>query len=140
MSEDIFAEPVKTKDDRYPLYPRLSEEGRKEAERVIEWAKKKLKDVCDEALGQIYVDIPSYIESDSWTNFRNDMMDGFKDYKTRMKQGEYDFKLIRQKIYGEFRDEIIKDLDRDNLARIKELESEVGRLRDQLDSAYRRYP
>lgn len=129
---DIFDEPKDTRKEDYPLYPLLSEEGKLEAERVIELAKKRIKDVCDEALGEIYMGIPRYIESDSWTNFRNDMMDGFRDYRTRIKQGEYDFKQIRQTIYNEFRAEIIADLDQDNLAEIKRLQEAVKRLNDML--------
>lgn len=135
MSDDIFDEPKDTRTTGYPLYPLLSEEGKLEAERVIETAKKRIKDACDEALGEIYMGIPCFIESDSWTNFRNDMMDGFLDYRTRIKQGEYDFKQIRRQIYNEFRAEIIADLNQDHLAEIKRLQEVVKRLDNML---YRR--
>lgn len=121
-------------ENKYPLFPHLSEEGAKEAEKVIEAAKKQLQRVCEEALGKIYVDIPVYMESDSWTNFRNELMDGFKNYRNRLKQGDYDFKAIRQQIYNDFRAEIITDLNQDHLEEIKRLQDEVKRLGDQLES------
>lgn len=112
------------------FYPPLSEEGKQEAELVVKWAKEELKKVCEEALSKIYVDIPVYIESDSWTNFRNDVMDGYQDYSRRKIIRDYDFKRIREKIFCEFRDEIIKDLDQDNLDKIKELQKEIAHLRE----------
>lgn len=113
-----------------PDYPMLSEAGALEAEQVIEHAKRALQRVCEEALSKIYVDIPTYIESDSWQNFRNEMMDGFKDYGWAKLRNAYDFKQIRSKIYADFREEIIKDLDQDNLAKIADLEKEIIHLRE----------
>lgn len=114
----------------FPLFPKLSEEGKLEAEAVINMFKEKMKRAAQDALGEIYTEISAYIESDSWTNFRNTMLNGFKDYRNRKIQGEYDFKQIREQIYYQFRDEIIKDLDQDNLEKIKELQKEISRLKD----------
>lgn len=61
------------------------------------------------------------------------MMDGFRNYGNRKVQADYDFKMIREKIYSEFREEIIKDLDQDNLLRIADLQKENQRLRDMID-------
>ena len=108
--------------DEYPLYPELSEAGREEAQRLIDKFKKKMKEAADEVLGELYVDVACFIESDSWTNFRNALLDGLRGYKNRKVQAGYDFKKIREKIYFEYRDEIIKDLDQDNLKKIAELE------------------
>lgn len=107
-----------------------------EAERVIEHAKKKLKAVlkavCEEALGEIYIDCASHIESDSWTNFRNELMDGFRDYRNSKVQGKYDFKQIRLQIFNDFRAEILADLDQDNLEKIVELEKQIKHLQEML--------
>lgn len=123
----------------YPLFPRLSEEGALEAEKIVERFKDKFKRAAEECLGEIYCDIPAYIESDAWTNFRNDLMAGFRNYGNHKLQADYDFKAIRQQIYVDFRDDIIKDLDQDNLEKIKNLEEEVKRLREILDQR-NRYP
>lgn len=114
--------------EEYPLYPELSEAGKLEAEALINRFKRRMKDVCEDILGEIYCDIPAYIESDAWTNFRNDMMDGFRDYRTRIKQGAYDFKEIRRQIYNDFRAEIIADLNQDHLEEIERQRAEISRL------------
>jgi hypothetical protein len=116
--------------EQYPLYPELSEEGCQEAQILIDRFKNQLKKAADEIIGDLYVDVPAYIESDSWTNFRNTLMAGFKNYGNRKIQGDYDFKEIRAQIYKDFREEIIEDLNQDNLKKIEELEKEVARLRE----------
>lgn len=122
----------------YPLFPELHEEGKKEAEAVIEKFKKKFKAVAEECLGEIYMGIPDYIETDSWTNFRNSLMSGFRNYGNRKIQGEYDFAEIRRQIFYQFREEITKDLDQDNLVRIAQLEKEVKELRERLEREWNR--
>jgi hypothetical protein len=100
-------------EEQYPLYPELSEEGKKEAQLIIDAFKEKLKKVADEVISEFYCDVAMYIESDAWANFRNQLLDGFKNYDNRKIQGEYDFEKIRQEIYLEYRDEIIQDLNQD---------------------------
>lgn len=124
---------------RYPLYPQLSEEGHLEAQRIIDIFKERLKKLCEETLGNLYTDVLFHIESDSWHNFRDAIVSGLRDYGNRKFQAEYDFKQIREKIYAEFRADIIKDLDQDNLEKIKNLEDEVKRLREMLHDEYRSY-
>ena len=100
-------------EEQYPLYPELSEEGKKEAQLIIDAFKEKLNKVADEVISEFYCNVAMYIESDAWTNFRNELIDGFKNYDNRKIQGECDFKQIRQDIYREYRDEIIQDLNQD---------------------------
>ncbi len=109
----------------YPFYPKLPEAGKEEAQLIIDGFKKKLVEAAEEAISNLYCDIVVHIESDSWTNYRNDMMEGFKDYNNRKVQGQHDFKAIRQQIYKDFRSDIIKDLDQDNLEKIKGLEEQL---------------
>ena len=94
----------------YPLFPMLPEAGKVEAQAILDQFKGRMVKTCEEALGRLYVEVIPHIESDSWTNFRNNMMDGFKGYQNRLVQGEYDFKAIREKIYSEYRAEIINCL------------------------------
>ncbi len=124
--------------EKFPLYPELSEEGARQAQVLIDRFKVKMKDAAEEILGNLYSDIVPHIGSDSWTNYRNDLMDGLRNYNNRLVQGEYDFKRIREQIFSEFRAEIIKDLDHDNLKKIEDLQKEIGRLRDMLDEARNR--
>ena len=114
--------------DEYPLYPELPEAGKVEAQKLIDDFKGKLKKAADEAIAGMYCDVAVFIESDSWSNYRNKMMEGFRDYGNRKIQGDYDFKEIRKAIYKEFREDIIEDLNQDMVDEIaslkKQLESE----------------
>ena len=118
--------------EQYPLYPTLPEPGAQEAQELIERFKQQLKTAAEFAIADLYTDILPHIESDAWTNYRNQMMEGFKDYDNRKIQGEHDFKALRQQIYREFRDDIIKDLDQDNLEEIERLKREIEHLREML--------
>ena len=97
----------------YPLYPELTEEGKKEADLWLQKFRDKMKKVADEVVSDTYCSCVGYIESDSWSNFRNEILDGFKNYGNRKIQAEYDFATIRSEIYKQFRDEIIVDLNQD---------------------------
>jgi hypothetical protein len=126
--------------EKYPLYPELSENGEIEAQLLIDRFKEKIRkilhDEVDEILGEIYCDVAFYIKSDSWSNFRNELMDGLSDYSNRRIQGEYDFKQIRQKIYEENREDIVKDLDQDNLEEIEKLKERIKWLEEVNKSRY----
>ena len=110
--------------DTYPLYPALPEDGASEAQALVEQFKAALSKAATEVIGQLYCDIVPHIESDSWTNYRNHLMDGFKDYRNRKIQGEFDFKEIRKAIYEEYREELIVDLNQDMVTEINELKDQ----------------
>jgi len=114
-----------TRKEEYPFYPLLADPGAKEAVELIEDFKKKLVSAAEEAISNLYCDIVPHIESDSWMNYRNDLMSGFRNYGNRKIQGQHDFKAIRAQIYIEFRDDIIADLNQDHLEKIKELEKSL---------------
>lgn len=61
----------------YPLYPTLTEQGVKEAQRIMDSFKPKLKSLMGEILSDLYTDVSYYVESDHWENYRNSLMDGF---------------------------------------------------------------
>lgn len=126
----------KTMSDKYPLYPELPEAGRQEAQALIDKFKIQMEKVCKDTLGELYVDVACFIESDSWTNFRNRIMDGFKDYNNRELQADYDFKQIRQQIYKDFQHQINRDLNQDNLEKIKQLEERIHQLTQMLSNRY----
>lgn len=125
-------------DNKYPLYPALADQGKQEAKIVIDRFKEKMKQVCSDALGEIYVDVAEYIETDSWTNYRNTLLDGLTDYRNRHKQGEYDFKKIRRAMFEEYREEILADIDKDHLEEITKLHGEIKKLRDELRETWKR--
>lgn len=115
----------------YPFYPDLNESGKEEAQALMNKFKVNAKNVLDtllnEYLGEVYCNVIPDIESDSWQNYRNTIMDGFRDYNNRSRR-EYDFKAIRQQIYKEHKEEINHCLNQDNLARIAELEAVIKRM------------
>lgn len=123
----------------FPLYPQLSEIGQQEAQKLIDAFKEQLIKVATEAIGDLYCDVPSYIESDSWSNFRNELMAGFQNYQTSKVQSSYDFKKIRAEIFKEFREEIIKDLDQDILQQNQELKLQIEHLSSMLEIANKSY-
>ena len=120
----------------YPLYPELQEGGAEEAQDLINRFKEDLKKVADEVIGSLYCDVAPNIESDSWTNYRNQMMEGFRNYSNRNIQGDYDFKAIRQEIYKEFRDEIIIDLNQDLVKENEGLKEQVRFLQESVRGNY----
>lgn len=115
----------------YPFYPDLNESGKEEAQALMNKFKVNAKNVLDtllnEYLGEVYCNVIPDIESDSWQNYRNTIMEGFKNYNNRSYR-EYDFKAIRQQIYKEHKEEIDHCLNQDNLAKISELEATIKRM------------
>jgi predicted HAD superfamily phosphohydrolase len=118
--------------EEFPLYPELSEEGAQEAQKLVDRFKAELTKAADNAIGDLYCDVATHIESDSWTNYRNKLMDGLQNYDNRLVQGEHDFKKIRQSILEEHREDLIKDLNQD-------LVQENEALKEQADYWHKRY-
>jgi len=112
--------------DEYPLYPDLPEAGKIEAQKLIDSFKDRLKIAAEEALADMYCDVVVFIESDSWENFRDKIMDGFKNYGNRKLQADYNFKEIRQEIFKDFHDEIIADLNQDMIDEIASLKIQIA--------------
>ena len=69
----------------------------------------RLTAIMDEILGDLYTNVSYHVESDHWSNYRNELMNGFKGYKKD--SHEYDFKELRQAIYKNHKEEIVKDLN-----------------------------
>ena len=113
----------------YPLYPSLTEEGEKEAQRIMDSFKPKIKQLVSDIMGDLYTDVSMYVESDHWTNYRNQLMDGFKGYRVNDSH-EHDFKELRQAIYKNHKDEIIHDLDQDMVEEIAALKKQIAMLQE----------
>ena len=113
----------------YPLYPQLSETGKVEAQKVIDKFKADLiesqNNAIEKAMSDFYCDVLPFIESDSWSNFRNQVMAGYKNYNNRTIQAEHDFKTIRQEILKEHREDIIKDLNQDLVEEVESLKRTI---------------
>lgn len=120
----------------YPLYPSLTEAGEEEAQKIMDSFKPRIKDLIDELMGDLYVDVGMHVASDHWTNYRNQLMDGFKGYKQGSTNHKYDFKELRQAIYDNNKDEIIKDLNQDLVDENVKLKEQIQTLYDQARDRY----
>lgn len=112
----------------YPLFPELSEKAQSEAQEVMDMFKEKMEKLCKETLGILYCDCVSYIESDSWSNFRNELMDGFRNYNNKKIQGEFDFAIIRKEILKNHYEQIVHDLNNDLVKENIKLKNDIKRL------------
>ncbi len=117
-------------------YPELTALGALEAQRLIDRFKNKLVILSNEILGDLYSDVAVHIESDSWTNYRNKMVEGFCEYDTS-RDGR-DYKMLRAKILSEHRESIIQDLNQDLLKEIESLKMQLMQQRE-IAQNYRGY-
>jgi hypothetical protein len=113
----------------FPLYPSLTAKGEEEAQLLMDSFKPKILKLVDEVMGDLYCNVAYHIESDSWTNYRNELMMGFNGYTNGKSGHKYDFKELRQAIYANHKEEIVKDLNQD-------LVEENIKLKEQVDSLY----
>lgn len=109
--------------EEYPLNPELTEEGKEEAQKIMDSFKPKLTALMNEVLGDLYTDVSYYVESDHWANYRNKLMDGFMKYDTT--RHKHNFKNLRQAIYNNNKEAIIKDLNQDLLLENEELKKHI---------------
>jgi hypothetical protein len=116
--------------EEYPLYPKLAPEAEAEAQALMDGFKEQMLKLCQATLSQLYCDVSAYIESDHWTNYRNDLLAGLQNYGNRKVQASYDFAKIRRAIFEEYRDEIVSDLNQDLLAEIERLKDQLERERE----------
>lgn len=121
--------------EEYPLYPELTEQGKEEAQKIMDSFKPKLKRLMDEVLGDLYTDVSYYVESDHWCNYRNALMDGFKDYSGGKANHEYDYEELRQAIYRNHKDEIVRDLNQDLVEENERLKAQIEQLQQSLSGA-----
>ena len=121
--------------EEYPLYPSLTEQGKEEAQKIMDSFKPKLKKLMDEVLSDLYVDVSYYVESDHWTNYRNALMDGIKGYGGGKPNHQYDYKEIRQAIYRNHKEEIISDLNQDLVEENERLKAQIEQLQQTFSNA-----
>ena len=116
--------------EQYPLYPSLAPEAQAEAQALMDGFKEKLLKLCHETLGQLYCDVSAYIESDHWTNYRNDLLAGLQNYGNGKVQASHDFAKIRRAIFEAYRAELVADLNADLLAEVEDLKKTIERERE----------
>jgi hypothetical protein len=93
-----------------------------EAQGFINKFRKQMKDIADETLGDLYCNIMPYMETDTWTNYRESLrLELEREYKfSNFKQ---DWAVnFRRAVFVENREELSKLIEADILKRIKHLE------------------
>lgn len=123
---------MENEDEKYPLYPSLTEEGHQECQRLIDAFKEDLKKAANNVISDLYCDAADFIESDSWGNFRNTIMDGFRNYANRKLQNRWDFAEIRAEIFKQFHNEIIQELNQDLVEQNEKLKERIKFLEEVL--------
>ena len=118
--------------ENYPLYPKLTEEGAREAQLIMDSFKPKILKVVEEVMEDLYTDVSYYVESDHWCNYRNALIDGFRGYKQGKAPHEHDWKELRQAIYRNHKEEIVKDLNQDLLAENEKLKDQIDQLQKEM--------
>ena len=118
--------------NQFPLFPELSDQGQKEAVELIEKFKVELQKAANQAIMELYCDIPDFIESDSWGNFRNTIMKGMQNYRNRELGHRYEYDKIRAEIFKQFRDEIIADIQDDVIKENNDLKEQIIHLKSEI--------
>jgi hypothetical protein len=112
----------------------LSEEREKQALELLELFKQKMrteiKKISEEVIGELYSNVLPFIESDGWHNMKMTLMREIEDYKN---SGSWGMKKIRDKIFKEHYNEIIKDVNNDLLQENVRLNKQVDDLRSLLN-------
>lgn len=114
------------------FYPELDQNGKDQAQELMNSFKLKLADCAKNVFDDFYCDVTTHIESDSWQNFRTDIINGIQGYTEHSKKYPHDYSRIRESIIKNHREELIKDLDIDNLKEIEKLKRDVKRLEQEL--------
>lgn len=98
------------------------EKLQKESQEIMDGFRKKIKDVIDECLGDLYVNIMPYVETDTWTNYREALrLELEHEYKYSKFKSEW-ARNFRRAVFVENRDEMIPLLEKDMYDRLKSLE------------------
>ena len=110
----------------------LSPKALEDAAKLIEQFKAELVKTSEKVISDMYCDILPHIESDGWSNMKTQILQDLKNYSNHA--SKYDYKVIREQILKENRDEIIKDLNSDLLEINRQLEDEIKHLKKLLDN------
>lgn len=93
-----------------------------EATLAIEGFKSQMKDIAEQAIGNLYVNVIPYLETDAWTNYRESLrLDLEHEYKFSTFRQDWATNF-RRAVFVENRDEMADLISADILKRIKHLE------------------
>lgn len=108
----------------------LSEKGHLEANELLNSFRERMKKIADEVMGELYVNVMPYIETDSWLNYREtlrcELMNKYRTVETCTSE-EYWAKSVREAIYKQFNAELKQGIIRDLEEQIEELKADLNR-------------
>jgi len=116
----------------FPLYPELTQEGKDEAQRIMDSFKPKILALVEEVMQNLYCDVSMHVESDHWINYRTQILQGLSSYKENNKKHGIAFDELRKYIYESNKEQIIKDLNQDLVEENLKLKSENESLFEKL--------
>lgn len=93
-----------------------------EGQAFIDRFRAKMEKIAEETLGQIYSNVMPYIETDTWTNYREELRLELEHEYKYSKFKETWASNFRRAVFVENREEISKLISQDILNRIKHLE------------------
>lgn len=115
------------------LYPELTEDGQKKAQDLIRQFNQAIeitfREAAERATSQFYTDVLPYIESDAWSNFRNQIIMGMSNYNNLAK---HEAEIVRRSIINNHWDELKKDLDQDLVNENARLRNELNKMHDHI--------
>lgn len=106
-------------------FPELSEKGNQDALHLIERFKANLQKVAEEQISNLYCDLLPHIETDSWTNYREECRLALQNKYVKAETANTEeawASMIREAIFVQFRPELEQGLLADALKRISFLE------------------
>jgi hypothetical protein len=107
----------------------LSDQAVKDFDAVLVNFKKRMIKEAEDAISDLYCDLPKYIETDAWMNYRQHLQrELHKNIKESVSEESLWAAETRKVILTEHRDELIQALNQDHLKRIAELEEKIEEL------------
>lgn len=117
-------------------YVELPEKAQKQAEKLMKRYEKKTKSMLDEVWDELYCEVMLHIESDVWSNYRQDVIQWIQGYDTLHK---VDAKKVRQAILKNHREQIVDDLNADLLEENEKLKKQKQELLEENKELIRSY-
>lgn len=104
----------------------LSEREQNQAEELLQSFANRMRDLADEVIGEVYVELLPYIATDTWSNVRTRFVSDLTTYPQICEHSKFDAKELRKSMLAEYHDEIVNDT-------IEDLQEQIEDLRDRLD-------
>jgi len=94
----------------------------KDSQSFMDTYRSRMKDVADEILGELYVNVMPYLETDTWSNYRQALRTEL-EHEYKFSKFKCDWATnFRRAVFVENREEISKYIESDILKIIKQLE------------------